>query len=151
MKNGEMDEQLREKFFKIWRKFKGGIHAEKHKALAAEIREDIDQIRNLTKGAMDLEDSRIERSSSEIFAYWKGIRDHFLHIYDAFRVIWSKACQLHDHQVSLPLIFSDTKLPEAMRDYFHVSLLHLDSRSSIHVSYERWDATIYLTEAPITL
>ncbi|KAF2192023.1 hypothetical protein K469DRAFT_655253 [Zopfia rhizophila CBS 207.26] len=100
--DGVVDEKKRKQFFKnpITR-VRGAFEAAKLKKLVAEIGNDIEKLRDLSKGAMDLEEERHERALASTSAYWLSLRDNALRLFSALQSIWPHTCQSHSHKVSL--------------------------------------------------
>jgi hypothetical protein len=99
-----IDEKLYKDFFKKARyRIRGGFNYDKHKQLIIEIRDDISQLCNFTKGVVEMEDSKHEKIPTVISSYWLNIRAHADGLYSALSSIWSQSCTSHPHQAKIRL------------------------------------------------
>lgn len=100
-----VDVKLRSKFFKNpWLRIKGGLDTNKYAKLLAEIKDDVNQIAVLTRGAIILEPLRFERTSRANSDYWTSVRDQAVRLFESFSSRWCHTCPCqHPHRANLRL------------------------------------------------
>ena len=138
-----VDKRLCKEFFKK-RRIRGGFNSEKHNKSIVEIRDDIDQLCNFTKGAVDLDDDDCKKLSSTTSSYWLDIRDHTHRLYNALRSIWFQSCPSHTHQAKLRLDVPGSEDGDHETPQFNFSFLLGDSIASLRTLAWNWrDVTIF--------
>ena len=136
-------------FSNSWSRICGGFSSERYMQHVSQICADIEQLYDLTKGAIDLEDVDYERSSLATSSYWLGIRSHTHRLFKAIRSIWSQSCSSHTHLAKLRLDIhngdeSDREIPE-----FNLSFLSGGNITSIRPSPLEWkDVTVLSFQTP---
>jgi len=139
MVDNVVDEKLRKEFFKkSWTRIRGGFNSERHKLLVAEIRDDIEQLCNFTKGAINLEDIYCEQSSLAISRYWLGIQSHMHRLYNALYSVWSQSCSLHTHRAKLKLDVPKDDESYHETPQFNFSFLLGDNTTSMRSLPWKW-------------
>lgn len=122
-------------------RIRGGFDAERHKALVSEIREDVDQIRDLTKGAVELEQVRQERASSAVSSYWETFREHSWQLCLALCAMWPQTCSSHIHRANLPLFTPGSKSNGDKE--INLSLSHTDLSTPGPLEKSWWEMAVH--------
>jgi hypothetical protein len=137
-----VDKILRKEFFRK-RRIRGGFNSEKHKTFISEIRDDIDQLCNFTKGAIALDDVDSRRLSSTTSSHWLSVRGHTHRLYNALRSIWIQNCPSHTHQAKLRLDVPKDEDGDHETPQFNFSFLLGGNIASLRTLAWKWrDVTI---------
>ncbi|OCK92754.1 uncharacterized protein K441DRAFT_697498 [Cenococcum geophilum 1.58] len=145
--NGVVDHKKEKQFFRNpMTRIKGAFEAEKLKKLVAEIGNDIEKLRDMSLGAIDLEEERHERTSISTSAYWWSLREHALRLFSALSGIWPHTCQSHKHQVNLRV-----EIPSSQQDESEITPMRLCfCLGSNTVDNVGRDVTIHSSQPPVT-